>query len=416
MHHVSRGVGPWSTLFDEGNCQQEKHKWALWAPKQGSKEAILRGRGLFTALPMMLTFIIPIKVKTLTAEILQLFSIWPPMLSPSERVTDNSSELLRRICWVSSPHDNLQGRYFYFIFQIRKLKLRNTCWKSASHSYSLDKPLSLLSTPEFLLHIRKWTHDLLYLRFTDPSGFSGLTSVLRHSRTWPGSGAFWRFLLAFVSLIKPYLHLFPVYRGTGRTCAFLARGQLPQAICCLSVTWFDSTQTPRAVNPQESVKKRAKENAETGLNQDSSALVQSVHGCHGNRISLSFHLAPPTDLLAASGDQGNPHRTASVLSSAWLYFYTTEFYTLLSLDHKIEMKNKKQNTHRFFDHGFPLIKCNETIPCFLFLKLYISSSLWAHPQPTHAHKYTLTPFQCLLAKFLKKYSDQRNSKLIEMGS
>lgn len=125
----------------------------------------------------MLTFIIPIKVKTLTAEILQLFSMWPPMLSPSERVMGNSSELLR-ICWVSSPRDNLQGRHFYVIFQIRKLKLRNTCWKSASHSYSLDKPLSLLSTPEFLLHIRKWTHDLLYLRFTDPSGFSGLTSVL----------------------------------------------------------------------------------------------------------------------------------------------------------------------------------------------------------------------------------------------
>ena len=147
--------GPWSMLFDEGNCPQGKHKWALWAPKQGSKEVILRGRGLFTALWMMLTSIVPIKVETLSAEILQLFSIWPPMLSPSERVTGNSSELLRRIYWVSSPHDNLQGRHFYFIFQIRKLKLRNPCWKSASHSYSLDKALSLVSTPEFLLNIRK---------------------------------------------------------------------------------------------------------------------------------------------------------------------------------------------------------------------------------------------------------------------
>lgn len=122
----------------------------------------------------MLTSIVPIKVKTLSAEILQLFSIWPPMLSPSERVTGNSSELLRMIYWVSSPHDNLQGRHFYFIFQIRKLKLRNTCWKSASRSYSLDKPLSLVSTPEFLLNIRKWTHGLLYLHFTDSSGFSRL--------------------------------------------------------------------------------------------------------------------------------------------------------------------------------------------------------------------------------------------------
>lgn len=178
--------------------------------------------------------------------------------------------------------------------------------------------------------------------------FGSVISELRHSRTWPGSVAFWRFLLAFVSLIKPYLHLFPVYRGTGRTCAFLARGQLPQAICSLSVTWFDSTQTPRTANPQESVKKRVKENAEPGMNQDSSVLVQSAHGCHGNRISLSFHLAPPTDLLAASGDQGNLQRTASVLSSAWLYFYTTEFYTLLSLDHKVEMKNLKNKTHIVF--------------------------------------------------------------------
>ena len=123
----------------------------------------------------MLTSIVPIKVETLSAEILQLFSVWPPMLSPSERVTGNSSELLRMIHWVSSPHDNLQGRHFYFIFQIRKLKLRNTCWKkSASRSYSLDKPLSLV-TPEFLLNIRKWTHGLLYPHFTDSSDFSSLT-------------------------------------------------------------------------------------------------------------------------------------------------------------------------------------------------------------------------------------------------
>lgn len=98
-------------------------------------------------------------------------------------------------------------------------------------------------------------------------------------------------------------------------------------------------------------------------------------------------------------------------------FIQFEFYTILSLDHKIEMKNFKNKTHvLFLTTVFHWSNAMRPFPVSSSWSFTFPLPYGLCPQPTHTRKYAPTPFQCPLVKFLKKYSDQRNSKLIEMGA
>lgn len=95
-------------------------------------------------------------------------------------------------------------------------------------------------------------HGLIWLLW---SYFGSVFSEWCCTRTRPVSLAFWW----FCSFSSPWLNLIYTYNlfspATRIACAFLVRGQLHLVTWCISVTWLDSTETPRTANLQEPVKK-----------------------------------------------------------------------------------------------------------------------------------------------------------------
>lgn len=254
MHHVSsREVEPSPLYLMKATANRRSTNGHVFFRSLSRDLNRWPSESLLTALPMMPNSYLPYWGKNSISEdfaiVLNMAThIFPLRKGHRQLIWAAEEDLL---CLWSPQQPSRQ----HFILWMRKLKLRNTCWKSTSHSNPLDKPLSLLSIPVFLLNIRKRTHGLLYLHFTGWSGFYGLTLVLSfQSCGIPGLGLEAWHSDDSCSLSSLWLNL--IYTctlfisGTWITCAFLdiARGQQPLAARCLSVTCLGSTETPRTAN------------------------------------------------------------------------------------------------------------------------------------------------------------------------
>lgn len=145
------------------------------------------------------------------------------MFSLSERAADNSPEKLE-IYWASGPHWQKAGILYFMVNRaeaIREIFHIPILW---------TKVLFLLPVTVFVLIIRRPTHGLLFLLFTDWLGFCRLTLGLSfYSCGVPDLGLEDRHTNDTCSLSSSWLNSLDTCTlfilGTWITCSFLARRQ-----------------------------------------------------------------------------------------------------------------------------------------------------------------------------------------------
>lgn len=142
--------------------------------------------------------------------------MWPPTVSLSGRVTDNSLEQLGGFLVPLVPTATFKAGIFTSSYGWRS-------WSSEICAGTRYNPLllsgltsvSLINNNVSSYHQKtnSWSFTSILYRLNRllRSYFGAVISELWHSRTWPGSLAFWWFLLTFISLVRPYLHCYPVH-------------------------------------------------------------------------------------------------------------------------------------------------------------------------------------------------------------